>query len=108
MTQILSVLLFAMSSVQLTVAGNYKTVKEERSYADPPTGDWVTNGVITPMDQKMVNFYVRNADGAIEVQLQENVQIGLDISCDALIAIPLPLSSRTCPRACPVRRSRCH
>ena len=77
MTQILSVLLFAMSSVQLTVAGNYKTVKEERSYADPPTGDWVTNGVITPMDQKMVNFYVRNADGAIEVPLQENVQIGL-------------------------------
>ena len=77
MTQILSVLLFAMSSVQLTVAGNYKTVKEERSYADPPTGDWVTNGVITPLDQKMVNFYVRNADGSIEVLLQENVQIGL-------------------------------
>ena len=77
MTQILSVLLFAMSSVQLTVAGNYKTVKEERSYADPSTGDWVTNGVITPLDQKMVNFYVRNADGAIEVLLQENVQIGL-------------------------------
>ena len=77
MTQILSVLLFAMSSVLLAVAGKYKTVKAERSYADPPTGDWVTNGVITPLDQKMVNFYVRNADGAIEVLLQENVQIGL-------------------------------
>ena len=34
MTQILSVLLFAMSSVQLTVAGNYKTVKEERRLVD--------------------------------------------------------------------------
>ena len=55
----------------------YTTIKEESSYADPPTGDWVTNGVITPLDQKMVNFYVRNADGAIEVLLEENVQIGL-------------------------------
>ena len=55
----------------------YTTIKEESSYADPPTGDWVTNGVITPLDQKMVNFYVRNADGAIEVLLEGNVQIGL-------------------------------
>jgi hypothetical protein len=71
----LSLLVFAL--VPSSAFGQFFTVKEERSYADPPTGDWVTNGVITPMDQKMVNFYVRNADGAIEVQLQENVQIGL-------------------------------
>ena len=55
----------------------YSAIKEERSYADPPTGDWVTNGVITPLDQEMRNFYVRNADGAIEVLLKEDVQIGL-------------------------------
>jgi hypothetical protein len=55
----------------------YTTIKEESSYADPPTGDWVTNGVITPLDQKMVNFYIRNADGAIEVLLKDNAPIGL-------------------------------
>ena len=56
---------------------NYQTVRVERSYADPPTGDWVTNGVIIPLDQEMRNFYIRNADGAIEVLLLENAKIGL-------------------------------
>ena len=55
----------------------FLTVKEERSYADPLTGDWVTNGVITPLDQEMRNFYIRNADGAIEVLLTEDAKIGL-------------------------------
>ena len=44
------------------LSADYLTIKEERSYADPPTGDWVTNGVITPLDQEMRNFYIRNAD----------------------------------------------
>ena len=57
--------------------GKYVTVKEERSYADPPTGDFVTNGVITPLDQTMSNFYIRNADGAIEVMLKKDAQVGL-------------------------------
>ena len=56
---------------------NYTTIKEERSYADPPTGDWVTNGLITPLDQQMRNFYIRNGDGAIEILLMEKAQIGL-------------------------------
>ena len=56
---------------------NYTTIKEERSYADPPTGDWVTNGLITPLDQQMRNFYVRNADGEIEVMIKENARVGL-------------------------------
>ena len=68
------VLLLGIPSI---LSADYLTIKEERSYADPPTGDWVTNGVITPLDQKMRNFYVRNADGAIEVLLKEDVQIGL-------------------------------
>ena len=55
----------------------FLTVKEERSYADPLTGYWVTNGVITPLDQEMRNFYIRNADGAIEILLTEDAQIGL-------------------------------
>ena len=68
------VLLLGIPSI---LSADYLTIKEERSYADPPTGDWVTNGVITPLDQEMRNFYVRNADGAIEVLLKEDVQIGL-------------------------------
>lgn len=55
----------------------FSTVVEERSYADPPTGDFVSNGVITPLDQKMQNFYIRNADGAIEVKLAADAGIGL-------------------------------
>ena len=66
-----------ISPFLLLRSDNYQTVKEEKSYADPPTGDQVTNGVITPLDQEMRNFYIRNADGAIEVLLQKNVQIGL-------------------------------
>jgi len=31
----------------------YSTVVPERSYADPLTGDFVSNGVITPLDQEM-------------------------------------------------------
>lgn len=38
------------------LSADYPTIKEERSYADPPTGDWVTNGVITPLVQEMRNF----------------------------------------------------
>src|SRR6056300_1413850 len=59
------------------LSADYLTVKEEQSYADPLTGDWVTNGVITPLDQEMRNFYIRNADGAIEVLLTEDSKIGL-------------------------------
>lgn len=55
----------------------YSTVVEERSYADPPTGDFVSNGIITPLDQEMRNFYIRNADGAIEVRLTDDAVIGL-------------------------------
>ena len=71
----LSLLVFAL--VPSFAFGHFFTVKEERSYADPPTGDWVTNGVITPLDQEMRNFYIRNADGAIEVLLKDNAPIGL-------------------------------
>lgn len=55
----------------------FSTVVEERSYADPPTGDLVSNGVITPLDQEMRNFYIRNADGVIEVKLANDARIGL-------------------------------
>ena len=71
----LSLLVFAL--VPLFAFGQFFTVKEERSYADPLTGDWITNGVITPLDQEMRNFYIRNADGAIEVLLKDNAPIGL-------------------------------
>jgi hypothetical protein len=54
----------------------YSTVKEESSVGGP-TGDFITNGVITPLDQEMRNFYIRNADGAIEVQLADDVIVGL-------------------------------
>jgi len=55
----------------------YSTVVPERSYADPLTGDFVSNGVITPLDQEMWNFYIRNGDGAIEVRLTDDALIGL-------------------------------
>ena len=69
--------LLVVTLVQSFASADYLTIKEERSYADPPTGDWVTNGVITPLDQEMRNFYIRNADGAIEVLLTEDAKIGL-------------------------------
>ena len=56
---------------------NFSTVVPERSYADPPTGDFISNGVITPLDQEMKNFCIHNADGAIEVQLTPNAEVGL-------------------------------
>jgi hypothetical protein len=55
----------------------YSTVVEERSYGDPLTGDYVSNGVITPLDQEMRNFHIRNADGAIEVRLTDDALIGV-------------------------------
>lgn len=55
----------------------YSTVVEERSYGDPLTGDYVSNGVITPLDQEMRNFYIRNGDGAIEVKLTDDVLVGV-------------------------------
>ena len=77
MTQTLGFGLFVILAFCLVGEEKYQTIKEEKSYADPPTGNWVTNGVITPLDQEMRNFYIRNADGVIEVLLQENTQIGL-------------------------------
>jgi len=71
----LSLLVFAL--VPSFAFGQFSTVKEERSYADPLTGDWITNGVITPLDPEMRNFYIRNADGAIEVMLNVNTKVGL-------------------------------
>ena len=71
------ILYLVFSSIQSFAWADYLTIKEERSYADPATGDWVTNGVITPLDQEMRNFYIRNADGAIEVLLEKDAQIGL-------------------------------
>lgn len=38
---------------------------------------WETNGIITPLDQDMRNFYIRNNAGTIEVQLKEGVEVGL-------------------------------
>ena len=70
-------LLLVISLIPSFSFADYFTIKEERSYADPPTGDWVTNGVITPLDQEMRNFYIRNSDGVIEVLLNEDAQIGL-------------------------------
>ena len=55
----------------------YSTVVEERSYSDPLTGDYVSNGVITPLDQEMRNFYIRNGDGVIEVKLTDDVLVGV-------------------------------
>ena len=72
---LLYILLFAL--VPSFAFGQFLTIKEERSYADPLTGGWVTNGVITPLDQEMRNFYIRNADGVIEILLTEDAQIGL-------------------------------
>ena len=53
----------------------YATVIAERSYADPFTGDHVSNGVITPLDQEMRRFYIRNSDGAMEVRLTDDARL---------------------------------
>ncbi len=55
----------------------FVTVTPERSYGDPYTGDMVSNGIITPLDQDMNNFYIRNADGVIEILLEADAKIGL-------------------------------
>ena len=77
MTRTLGFGLLVILAFCLVGEEKHQTIKEEKSYADPPTGNWVTNGVITPLDQEMQNFYIRNADGAIEVLLQDNAPIGL-------------------------------
>jgi len=56
---------------------DFVTVTPERSYGDPYTGDMVSNGIITPLDQDMKNFYIRNADGVIEILLDADAKIGL-------------------------------
>ncbi|MCH1440639.1 MAG: SGNH/GDSL hydrolase family protein [Rubripirellula sp.] len=56
---------------------DFVTVTPERSYGDPYTGDMVSNGIITPLDQDMNNFYIRNADGVIEILLEADAKIGL-------------------------------
>jgi hypothetical protein len=72
-TTILTIALLASTAL----AQQFSSVQPERSYVDPQTGDFVSNGVITPLDQEMRNFYIRNADGAIEVQLTDDALIGL-------------------------------
>lgn len=66
-----------LRAAEFSAVTEFSTVTEERSYADPPTGDLVSNGVITPLDQEMRNFYIRNADGVIEVKLTDDALIGL-------------------------------
>ncbi|MDG2220175.1 MAG: hypothetical protein P8L85_02280 [Rubripirellula sp.] len=56
---------------------DFVTVTPERSYSDPYTGDLIFNGNIAPLEQKMNNFYIRNADGVIEVSLEADAKIGL-------------------------------
>jgi hypothetical protein len=56
---------------------HFVTVTAERSYGDPYTGDMISNGIITPIDQDMNNFYIRNADGVIEILLEADAKIGL-------------------------------
>ena len=52
-------------------ARTYDTVKPGQD------GILACNGVITPLDQEMRNFYIRNNDGMIEVKLTEHAVIGL-------------------------------
>jgi hypothetical protein len=52
-------------------AREYVTVKPGQD------GTLESNGVITPLDQEMKNFYIRNADGVIEVKLTPNAIIGV-------------------------------
>ena len=71
------VIVFSFGNLLSAEESRYSTVVEERSYGDPLTGDYVSNGVITPRDQEMRNFYIRNADGAIEVRLTDDALIGV-------------------------------
>jgi hypothetical protein len=66
-----------VSSSAMSQESRFQTVVQERSYGDPYTGDMISNGVITPLDQDMHNFYIRNADGVIEVQLDADAMVGL-------------------------------
>jgi hypothetical protein len=52
-------------------AEEYKTVKPGKD------GVLTTNGIITPIDLNMKQFYLRNADGNIEVKLNDDVLVGL-------------------------------
>ncbi|NQT53432.1 hypothetical protein HQ576_15345 [bacterium] len=73
----LSALLFAcVACPAIAQDKTYSTIAEESS-GGGPTGDLITNGVITPIDQEMRHFYIRNADGAIEVRLTDDAVIGL-------------------------------
>lgn len=63
---------FALLSTLGTAEQPYSTIVPSR---DGTT--WETNGVITPLDQDMRNFYIRNNDGIIEVQLTDDTEIGL-------------------------------
>ena len=74
--------LFLVCGVSITgltpgQTADFVTVAAERSYGDPYTGDMVTNGIITPIDQDFKNFYFRNADGVIEILLEADAKIGL-------------------------------
>jgi hypothetical protein len=53
-------------------AKEYKTIQPSR---DQTTME--TNGIITPLDQAMRNFYIRNNDGIIEVKLNDGAEVGL-------------------------------
>ncbi len=53
-----------------TQAADYKTVKAGKD------GILSTNGIITPIDLDMKHFYIRNADGNIEVVLSDDVVVG--------------------------------
>ncbi len=57
-------------------AETYTTIKLENERGGF-TGDSVSTGIITPLDQEMKNFYIRNADGVIEVKLTPDAVIGL-------------------------------
>ncbi len=40
-------------------------------------GRWTMNGLVLPLDRAGQNFYLRNADGLVEIQLDEEAEIGL-------------------------------
>jgi hypothetical protein len=67
----LSLVLVLLCSVAAS-AREYTTIKPSR---DGTTME--TNGIITPLDQAMRNFYIRNNDGIIEVKLANDVEVGL-------------------------------
>jgi hypothetical protein len=67
----LSLAFFFCSTVPAVFAEDYKTVKPGKD------GILTTNGIITPIDLDMNHFYLRNADGDIEVKLNDDVLVGL-------------------------------